>query len=317
LSTPQAAVITRTMRQLPPDDVVNWEPTVAAAGAATAPSATDRICRHAILVAGDDAALAREQRAYSSRHLHVSPCGDMVRVDGMLPATDGAMVIAALDALAQPCADETTPGTGCPARSHGQRMADALGELARRQLATGGLPTHGGTRPNLHLTMTLSDLLAHTGTARIEGRSGAVITTTTARQLGCDPDLNWSITDPAGTGAGETDPGIDPQILARLIADLAPALGGPAPVILAAGRSARLVTPTQRKALIHRDQGCAYPGCDRPPEWCDAHHLTHWADGGHTDIDNLALVCQFHHTRLHANNETLVRGPTGYQRTTA
>jgi hypothetical protein len=315
LTTPQAEVIARAMRQLLPDDVLNLEPTVAAACVAAAPSAADRICRHAVLVAGDDAALRREERAHASRHLHVSPCGDMVRVDGMLPGLEGATVLAALDALARPTADETTPGNGSPRRSHGQRMADALTELARRQLNAGELPIHGGLRPNVHVTVTLHDLLAGTGTARIEGRSHAAVTAIAASRLACDAELDWAITGEQAAVDSDVDSGVDPNLLARLLADLAPALGGSTPAILAAGRTSRLVTPAQRKALIHCDRGCTYPGCDRPPEWCDAHHLREWGrDRGPTDLQNLALVCQFHHTRLHVNGETLVRGPAGYER---
>ena len=48
-----------------------------------------------------------------------------------------------------------------------------------------------------------------------------------------------------------------------------------------------------------RDRHCTYPGCDLPGQWCDAHHLTHWADGGASDLGNAALLCQRHHTIVH------------------
>ncbi|MCZ7530972.1 MAG: HNH endonuclease [Acidimicrobiia bacterium] len=53
-----------------------------------------------------------------------------------------------------------------------------------------------------------------------------------------------------------------------------------------------------------RDRGCAWPGCDRPPEWTDAHHIVHWANGGRTSLDNLALLCRTHHTKLHEHHWT-------------
>lgn len=40
--------------------------------------------------------------------------------------------------------------------------------------------------------------------------------------------------------------------------------------------------------------GC-FPGCSHPPEWCERHHLTAWIDGGATNLDNLTLVCRYHH----------------------
>ena len=58
------------------------------------------------------------------------------------------------------------------------------------------------------------------------------------------------------------------------------------------GREHRLATPAQVRALRQRDKGCSFPGCDRPPSWCQAHHLRHWLDGGPTDLNNLALLCQ-------------------------
>jgi len=51
------------------------------------------------------------------------------------------------------------------------------------------------------------------------------------------------------------------------------------------------VSPAQRKALIVRDGGCIFPGCDRPASWCDAHHIIHWLDSGPTDLWNLCLLC--------------------------
>ena len=74
---------------------------------------------------------------------------------------------------------------------------------------------------------------------------------------------------------------------------------GPASRPLDLGRTRRVVPLSLRRALEIRDRGCIIPGCDRPAGWCHAHHITHWADGGETDLSNLALLCQHHHTELH------------------
>jgi hypothetical protein len=66
-------------------------------------------------------------------------------------------------------------------------------------------------------------------------------------------------------------------------------------VPLGLGRTARYATPAQRRALIVRDGGCVFPGCDAPASWCDAHHVDHWEHDGRTDLDNLALLCRHHH----------------------
>ncbi len=65
------------------------------------------------------------------------------------------------------------------------------------------------------------------------------------------------------------------------------------------GRRKRTITPTQWVALCARDVGCVFPGCTRPAQFCDAHHIVHWADGGPTDLDNMALLCGAHHDAVH------------------
>jgi hypothetical protein len=82
--------------------------------------------------------------------------------------------------------------------------------------------------------------------------------------------------------------------------------------LLDLGRSVRTATDAQFHALTVRDRHCTYPGCERPPDWCEAHHLNEWdADTGPTDLDNLALVCTEHHHALHRKHLQLRRNPNG------
>jgi hypothetical protein len=92
---------------------------------------------------------------------------------------------------------------------------------------------------------------------------------------------------------------------------LPPTLGGAPSQPLDLGRTTRVIHPTQRAALIVRDGGCVFPGCNRPPSWCDAHHLLHWLHGGPTDLANLALVCRAHHRAVHEGGWRLRRDPDG------
>ena len=92
--------------------------------------------------------------------------------------------------------------------------------------------------------------------------------------------------------------------ISRIITD------GPS-AILDAGRTTRTVTPAQRRALTVRDNGCVFPNCGAPPNQCDAHHLTHWAHGGHTNLDNMGLLCAFHHWLAHEGGWTLTRHHNG------
>jgi hypothetical protein len=61
------------------------------------------------------------------------------------------------------------------------------------------------------------------------------------------------------------------------------------------GTGYRLATPAQRMALAARDKGCCFPGCDRPPAWCEAHHVDEYRNGRPTSLWNLALLCGYHH----------------------
>jgi hypothetical protein len=74
------------------------------------------------------------------------------------------------------------------------------------------------------------------------------------------------------------------------------------------GREQRIFTTRQRTALGVRDGGCRYPGCDKPPSWCEAHHIDFWArDVGKTDIENGILLCRYHHMLIHNNDWEILR----------
>ena len=62
-----------------------------------------------------------------------------------------------------------------------------------------------------------------------------------------------------------------------------------------------------RRAVYARDGGCAHPGCDRPPSWCEIHHLIPWELGGETTLGNSVMLCRVHHRLLHADSGWIVR----------
>ncbi|MET8430017.1 DUF222 domain-containing protein [Nocardia sp. NPDC004860] len=77
------------------------------------------------------------------------------------------------------------------------------------------------------------------------------------------------------------------------------------------GRCKRLATSAQRLALIARDKGCTRPGCDAPASMCAAHHVTDWAAGGPTDLNNLTLACDHCHALVNNSPDgwkTIVMG---------
>jgi hypothetical protein len=75
------------------------------------------------------------------------------------------------------------------------------------------------------------------------------------------------------------------------------------------GRKTRVIPPAVRRGLKVRDRGCRFPGCTNT-RFVDGHHITHWADGGATRLDNLVLLCRHHHRLLHEGGYYVVRdGP--------
>ena len=67
---------------------------------------------------------------------------------------------------------------------------------------------------------------------------------------------------------------------------------------LSVGRKTRTIPPSIRRALKRRDHSCRFPGCTCS-RFVDAHHITHWADGGETSLSNLVLLCRRHHRLVH------------------
>ncbi|MBK8074800.1 MAG: DUF222 domain-containing protein [Kineosporiaceae bacterium] len=114
-----------------------------------------------------------------------------------------------------------------------------------------------------------------------------------------------------GAGLGsDLGPGGGPlprHVLAQMLCQslISPTLLDSGGAVLAQGRAQRLATPAQRRAVFARDRGCVIPGCTAPPDWCDVHHVTPWAEGGLTDVDAMAMVCNRDHTGVHAGIWTI------------
>ena len=130
--------------------------------------------------------------------------------------------------------------------------------------------------------------------------------------------------DSDGSGCEVADPEVDVGVqvegVGRVSAETARRVGCDAAVVtlledevgrpLGVGRSSRTVPRWLRRALQRRDRGrCRFPGCCAR-RFVDAHHIWHWADGGPTDLDNLVLLCRFHHRLVHeAGYAIRVNGP--------
>ena len=213
----------------------------------------------------------QEAAAREARFLTLTTRADgTVAIRGQLDKEAGALAVAVLGPLAAPApAVDGLPDL----RTSAARHADAFVQLC--QIATPELPQVRGERPNVAVTMSLESLEAKMARA--------------TRATGCAP--------------GMLDTGIALSIEAtrRVLCDanIVPIVLGSHGEPLDVGRSTRTIPTAIRRALVARDQGCAFPGCDRPASWCDAHHCKHWADGGPTALCNLCLLCSHHHDVVH------------------
>lgn len=207
-----------------------------------------------------------EARARQSRAFTVSTGRDgRCQLSGWLDIEAAAIVKAAIEPFSRPtCGDD-----GPDMRSSEQRRADALTEVCRLSLASGALPDVGGQRPQIAMTVEFDVLRRELGVATLD--TGELLSAAVVRRLACD-------------------------------AQIIPAVLGGDGAVLDVGRARRLFTGALRRALVLRDGGCAFPSCDRPPGWADAHHIVSWVDGGLTSLDNGVLLCGLHHRFIHASD---------------
>ncbi len=296
----------------------------------------------------DKGASAAEER-HEQRRLHVSPTFEgMVAIDGLLDPEGGEIVLTALQGLVDAGreaergehdarGERGEPGApGEQRRSAPQRRADALVE-ACRALLDGRVPvTRGGERPHITVVVSLEALAARTAGGPLADLADAVdaidVDAITADAIGAAGITSparlgllesWDLIEALRTGrceAAHLGP-VSAETVRRWACDasISRVITGARGEPLEAGRQRRTVTGAQRRALVVRDGGCRFPGCDRPPAWCAPHHLVHWADGGPTDLGNLLLLCHRHHRFVHegrweiaidAEGQVAVQAPT-------
>lgn len=215
---------------------------------------------------------------HDRNELHCSPTLDgRFRIDGNLDAEAGGIFATALSALTDELfrhEDDRSRASTPAAR----RRADALVEMARRAMA-GDPDAARPPRPLLTLVTDL-DALAQRAGRLVAVPTGGELHPETARRLACDASLVRVVM------AGESE-------------------------VIDVGRASRQPTAAQARAVLARDSGCGVDGCDAPPWQCEIHHLVHWADGGPTDLDNLAMLCRRHHRAVHEGRLRATRAEDG------
>ncbi len=221
------------------------------------------------------------QRAHELRYLKWSWNDDgTLRIEGRLPADDGALVVNALSAVEQQPAEEDgfapSPVAAC--------RADALVALARSALSTSSPHTAGADRCEIVVHVDAATLAADEVRDRCHLSDGPALAPETVRRLGCDASVVRIV---------ERD-------------------GRP----LTVGRRTRTIPPALRRALRSRDGGCRFPGCTHE-RFLHAHHIRHWARGGPTTLENLVQLCSYHHRLVHEGGfrvESSGRGSVRFRR---
>jgi hypothetical protein len=151
--------------------------------------------------------------------------------------------------------------------------------MAESYVAKGPAALTGGDRcqVTVHVDAAVLDDPGAEGRAEIE--DGPWIASDTVRRLACEASLVQMLDDRTG-------------------------------LPLDVGRRTRSIPPAIRRAWKVRDGGCRFPACTQTP-WVDGHHIRHWADGGETRLDNLVLLCRFHHRLVHEGGFELYRDAHG------
>jgi hypothetical protein len=204
----------------------------------------------------------RDKALRLKRHLTFTSNGEgMYDVKGLLMPEDVAHVRAALDHIAGAAyADET-------GRPHHTRIADAFVELC--QAYNSGTVTGGRERPKVLMAVPFETIVERGAARGVIIGLDETISAETVRRMCCDAELNRVVTRGRST-------------------------------ILDYGTTTRLASDSQYYALVARDGGCRWPGCDRPPGWTQVHHIDEvFLDDGPTDLNKLALNCSTHHDYVH------------------
>ena len=257
---------------------------------AVAISSTSRLLKPEKDLESDDERARRGRTLYKSE----GPAG-MTRYRVLLDPEGAAVLDSALAALAKPVKGEDGEPDPRPAA---QRRADALVDIVGRGVASPGEVTTS-EKAQVHVTIPLWALLG--GLEWLAGFGSGPDGFDELRRR--HPALAGGV---HGAGVTMTGQVLAPSTVRRMAceAGIIPVVLGGEGEILEMGRSVRFFTPGQRRAVWLRDGGCTYTGCTMPPQWCDAHHVDWWSRGGETDIDNAALLCQQHHTKVHRLDAT-------------
>jgi hypothetical protein len=316
----QARVIDRALSALPSDvdaaTVAEAEAHLVERAVDFGPKELGRIGRRILDVVAPEIAEAAEGARLAALEAHAAErtrvtmrrLGDgTTRISSIVPDAAATRFATSLEAHANPrrtaAASAGEPGEAGAATAHDpvarlaypRRMGEAFVAFLET-VDAGRLPIHGGNATSVVVTIPFEALRSELATAGIIG-SGLV----------AGDDLT-----------GERISAAEARRLACTAKIIPMVLGGES-LPLDLGRGRRLYSPAQRTAMAVRDKTCRAEGCDTPADWCEAHHLIPWEEGGLTDVDDGVLLCSHHHHRAHDTSylvERLLSGDFRFHRRT-
>ncbi|MEH3032811.1 MAG: DUF222 domain-containing protein [Aeromicrobium erythreum] len=231
----------------------------------------------------NDLLVERERRARAKTRFRMWDSHDGTwSGDFTLPTLEAASAKAWYDAVTAPAKTPKAPVPGEPTfedpyEARAYRAGLAFADLWTH-LPTDRLPNDGGVSAVVTVTMELETL--QDGIAAATLSDGTRLSASQARKVACGAGIIPTVLD------GRSN-------------------------VLDHGLKKSLFTPAQRRALAATQGGCNFPGCDRPPAWCEAHHLKPYDDDGPTDLDNGALLCCRHHHHVHDDEWEHQKQPDG------
>jgi hypothetical protein len=280
IGTGQVKVITQAMAALPAtvsQDDRDWaEATLTEHAQNFDPRRLSVIARRVVDKLDPDGAAPAEpdDPCPAAGELHIRDRRDGgISLEGWLDALHGTTFRGLIEQLAKPRPlAENIPDP----RTTAQRNADALVEICELVRGHDQMSAAGGEPPHVTVTMDYDTLIKQLSEATLD--YGQRLSAAQARLAACDCKII-----PVVLG-GDGEP-------------------------LDVGRAQRTVPLGIRRALIARDRGCTFPGCDRAPALCHAHHVLEWNHDGHTEVNNCVLLCPTHHRRVHATGwDITIRG---------
>ncbi|MFC9688436.1 DUF222 domain-containing protein [Kribbella sp. NPDC056951] len=300
VSVDQAKVIVKTLEKapstVPVETLTVAEEQMVEAARITNPRELTRFGHKVLSTLDTDGPEPAEDVARAKEYLRLRPTEDGVKITGFVAGAYAELLKTQLHTLSKP--HKTVDGERDP-RTADQRGADALKIILDR---AAGNPDSPGV-PHLIVTIDFADLKASLAAAPAALGGTAQAGTTDAGA----PDGRGGVGELVFGGnlsAGAV------RLLACDAAVLPIVLGGDSQP-LDVGTEQRFVNRYIRRALNKRDKGCVV--CHAPPWMCHAHHLIHWANGGPTSLQNLALLCAVHHRAVHDGQWALSITTAGVQ----